>query len=50
MSKRIFNIVLVLLFSFFIIFFGLKIAYDTSLMDEADQRYEQDYKDKYGNQ
>ncbi len=47
MSTRIINIVVIMLISFFVVFFGLKIGYDTSVIDKADSDYNNDYKDKY---
>lgn len=39
MSKRVINFVVVMLFCFFIVFLGLRIGYDTSLIDKADDEY-----------
>lgn len=39
MSKRVINFVVVMLFCFFIVFLGLRIGYDTSLIDKADKEY-----------
>lgn len=39
MSKRVINFVVVMLFCFFIVFLGLRIGYDTSLIEEADDEY-----------
>ncbi len=44
MSKRIINFVVVMLFCFFIVFLGLRIGYDTSLIDQADKDFNESNK------
>lgn len=44
MSKRLINLVVVILFCFFSVFLGLRIGYDTSLIDQADKDFEESNK------
>lgn len=44
MSKRVINFVVVMLFCFFIVFLGLRIGYDTSLINQADKDFNESNK------